>query len=118
MHLYGISEADSIRRSDAICTALQLINFWQDLSVDIPKGRHYLPLDSDLDQELSITHALMIQGTALAHRVPGRAGWELRLVIQGGLKVLQKCRSMNTRLKRPKVTFWDMPEIALRALLQ
>ncbi len=118
MHLYGISEADSIRRSDAICTALQLINFWQDLSVDIPNGRHYLPLDNDLEQELSITHALMIQGAALAHRVPGRAGWELRLVIQGGLKVLQKCRSMNTRLKRPKVTFWDMPEIALRALLQ
>ena len=33
----------ALQQSDAICTALQLANFWQDLSVDIPRGRHYLP---------------------------------------------------------------------------
>ena len=43
LHLYGIDDADSLARSDAICSALQLVNFWQDLSVDLPRGRLYLP---------------------------------------------------------------------------
>jgi phytoene/squalene synthetase len=46
LHLYGVTDALALQRSDAICTALQLINFWQDLSVDIPRGRYYLP-DAD-----------------------------------------------------------------------
>ncbi|MFP5443297.1 MAG: squalene synthase HpnC, partial [Betaproteobacteria bacterium] len=45
LHLYGVDGAQALRESDAICTALQLINFWQDLSVDIPRGRFYLPDD-------------------------------------------------------------------------
>jgi phytoene/squalene synthetase len=43
LHLYGVSTPAALAESDAICTALQLINFWQDLSVDIPRGRFYLP---------------------------------------------------------------------------
>lgn len=42
LHLYGVADAQALAQSDAICSALQLINFWQDLSVDIPRGRHYL----------------------------------------------------------------------------
>jgi squalene synthase HpnC len=45
LHLYGVTDALALQRSDAICSALQLINFWQDLSVDIPRGRYYLPLE-------------------------------------------------------------------------
>jgi squalene synthase HpnD len=45
LHLYGVREAEALAQSDAICSALQLINFWQDLSVDIPRGRFYLPQD-------------------------------------------------------------------------
>src|SRR5207244_1744905 len=41
LHLYGVDDAESLARSDAICSALQLINFWQDLSVDLPRGRFY-----------------------------------------------------------------------------
>jgi squalene synthase HpnC len=118
MHLYGINEADALSQSDAICSALQLINFWQDLSIDIPRGRHYLPLESDLETELNLAQTLMLEGAPLALRVPGRAGWELRLVVQGGLKVLAKCQTVNTLLKRPKLSFLDMPELALRALTQ
>ena len=44
LHLYGIDDRLSLQQSDAICSALQLINFWQDLSVDGPRGRHYVPL--------------------------------------------------------------------------
>ena len=51
LHLYGVHDAQALRQSDAICTALQLINFWQDLSVDIPRGRHYLPRS-----DLSLIH--------------------------------------------------------------
>ncbi|MCZ8254935.1 MAG: squalene synthase HpnC, partial [Polaromonas sp.] len=46
LHLYAIHDAASLQMSDDICTALQLINFWQDLSVDIPRGRIYLPADA------------------------------------------------------------------------
>lgn len=48
LHLYGISDARSLQHADAICSALQLINFWQDLSIDLPRGRSYLP-QADLD---------------------------------------------------------------------
>jgi squalene synthase HpnC len=43
LHLYGVHDAQALAQSDAICSALQLINFWQDLSVDLPRGRHYVP---------------------------------------------------------------------------
>lgn len=46
LHLYGVKDAQALAESDCICTALQLINFWQDLSVDIPRGRIYLPADA------------------------------------------------------------------------
>ncbi|MDX8406930.1 MAG: squalene/phytoene synthase family protein, partial [Mariprofundaceae bacterium] len=41
--LHGVDDPDALHASDAVCTALQLINFWQDFSVDLPKGRCYLP---------------------------------------------------------------------------
>ncbi len=116
LHLYGVHEADSLRRSDAICTSLQLINFWQDLSVDIPRGRFYLPPDTDLAYELSFAHALMIQGAPLCERLPGRAAWELKMVVQGGLKILQKCRKINTFEHRPVIRLYDFPSMILRSL--
>ncbi len=116
LHLYGIQEADSLRRSDAICTSLQLINFWQDLSIDIPRGRHYLPLECELPYELSFAHALMIQGSPLCERLPGRAAWELKMVVQGGLRILQKCRKLNTFEHRPVIRLHDFPSMLARAI--
>jgi phytoene/squalene synthetase len=40
LHLYGVHDAQALRQSDAICNALQLINFWQDLGLDLPRGRY------------------------------------------------------------------------------
>lgn len=108
LHLYGVTGAQALEESDAICTALQLINFWQDLSVDIPRGRFYLP-DADcaahgvqradllplrstpnttelIAASAHWARASMLKGAKLVHRLPGRAGWELRLVVQGGLR--------------------------------
>lgn len=112
LHLYGVQDAGSLRQSDAVCSALQLTNFWQDVGVDRDKGRIYLPQDDlarfgvseaqiadrQCDErwralmrfEIDRTRALMRSGAPLALRLPGRVGWELRLVIQGGLRILER----------------------------
>jgi len=117
LHLYRVGDGLSLRQSDAICSALQLINFWQDLSVDLPRGRVYVPLADlqrhgmDLERLLRQTDdaamralvrdltqwagALLAEGAPLALRLPGRIGWELRLVVQGGLRILEKIAAMD-----------------------
>jgi squalene synthase HpnC len=140
LHLYGVDDALALQRSDAICSALQLINFWQDLSVDIPRGRYYLPQDecarfgvSQDDilarrQTASATQLIaacahsarvsMLFGSELVHQVPGRAGWELRLVVQGGLRILDRIEALNyaTLNQRPTLRWWDYPVMLWRAL--
>ena len=139
LHLHGVSDALALRQSDAICAALQLNNFWQDVSVDARNGRVYLP-KSDLArhgltpldvgrrekhgalglvlQELcDWTEGLMQQGAPLVHRLPGRSGWELRFVVQGGLQVLAKVRHLGSELshRRPRLHLFDGPALAWRA---
>jgi squalene synthase HpnC len=140
LHLYGVGDDDSTRRSDAICTALQLINFWQDVAVDARKGRLYLPLadcsqhgvdpDGVLAQidspaarrliraECDWARGLMVSGAPLVHHVPGRAGWELRLVVQGGLRILDKIAALDfgTILMRPRLRKADAAMMLWRAL--
>lgn len=139
LHLYGVKDEASLRMSDNICTALQLINFWQDLGLDIARGRYYLPREdcvahgvsqADLKAlrqtenttKLIATHAqlaraTMLKGSQLAKKVPGRAGWEVRLVVQGGLRILDKMGAMNfaTLNARPKLTARDLPVMLLKA---
>jgi squalene synthase HpnC len=140
LHLYGVADKVSLGRSDAICTALQLINFWQDLSVDIPRGRYYLPqeecqrfgvLQSDLlarktsegatqliASQAYFARASMLNGSALVHSLPGRAAWELRLVVQGGLRILDKIEALNfaTLTQRPVLHTWDYVVMLWRSL--
>jgi squalene synthase HpnC len=140
LHLYGVSDPHALRLSDDICTALQLINFWQDPSVDIPRGRYYFTqedcarfgvLQPDVlacRQTPSATNliascvdsarARMQKGAALVHQVPGRAGWELRLVVQGGLRILDKIQALQfaTLTTRPTLKWWDAPVMLWRAL--
>ena len=140
LHLYGVTDAQLLRQSDAICSALQLINFWQDLSVDGPRARHYVPqadlqahaislgdlqrcADSPNSRRLvselcTWARRLMLTGAPLAMALPGRAGWELRLVVQGGLRILEKIARMDhaTLLHRPTLTAWDLPVLLWRAL--
>jgi phytoene/squalene synthetase len=62
--------------------------------------------------------SLMRRGAPLVHAIPGRAGWELRLVIQGGLRILEKIEQMDfaTLLARPRLTWRDAPLVVWRAL--
>ncbi len=121
LHLYGVQDAQSLEQSDAICSALQLINFWQDRTRDLALGRDYLPRDSTFAQELQFARTLMAQGAPLVHRVPGRAGWELRAMVQGGLCILGKvdalyAKNASSPLPRPVITKWDMAGIAWKCL--
>jgi squalene synthase HpnC len=140
LHLYGVNDALSLQQSDAICTALQLINFWQDPSVDIPRGRYYF---TDAAQEahgvdaadlraqnqtpaatrmirqcVQEARATMAQGAPLVHAVPGRAGWELRLVVQGGLRILDRIEQVHwaTLRQRPVLRPGDYVVMVWRAL--
>ena len=141
LHLYGVTDADAMQESDAICTALQLINFWQDLSVDIPRGRYYLtaqdcaahgvpqaalqalvntPETSKLIAASAYwARASMQKGSKLVHRLPGRAGWELRLVVQGGLRILDKIDALQggSLHTRPRLHAWDWVVMLGRALV-
>lgn len=139
LHLAGIHDLALQQQSDAVCTALQLINFWQDLSVDLPRGRCYVPrsdakahgIDLDALRGMSDTpatralvadlaawsRALMFDGAPLVHRMPGRFGWELRGVVQAGLRVLDKIQAhgFNALSMRPTIGRADMPVIVWRA---
>ena len=140
LHLYGIDDAASLAQSDAICSALQLANFWQDLSIDTARGRLYVP-QADCDrhgvsaaslrarQDSAQTRALiadvahwsrslMLAGAPLVHAVAGRAGWELRLVVQGGLRILDRIERMQfaTLRARPRLRWTDAPVLLWRAL--
>jgi hypothetical protein len=62
--------------------------------------------------------ARMLAGAPLVHRLPGRAGWELRLVVQGGLRVLDKVEALQGGClrTRPRIRAWDGPLLLARAL--
>ena len=62
--------------------------------------------------------ALMREGAPLVKTVPGRAGWELRLVVQGGLRIAEKIeqRGFTTLRTRPKLNAWDAVVMGWRAI--
>ena len=140
LHLYRVTDETAQQMSDSICTALQLTNFWQDLGQDIARGRFYLPLQECLSHGVSQddlkalrqtrnttnlianyvyrTREIMQNGSQIVKKVPGRAGWELRLVVQGGLRILDKIEALDyaTLKVRPKISLWDAPVMLVRAL--
>ena len=142
LHLWGVDGEGALRASDRICSALQLINFWQDLSRDLPRGRCYLPTDllrrhaveaeaflpgaaaRDAERQAVVAElcaqarGMMQMGAPLVHQVGGRAGWELRLVVQGGLRVLERIEGIQHRSWSQRVTVdkGDLPRLLWRSL--
>ncbi|MGA2549795.1 MAG: squalene synthase HpnC [Burkholderiaceae bacterium] len=138
--LYHCDTEEQIAWSDQICTALQLINFWQDVAVDLAKGRAYLPLEDlrryglrieDLAAQVDTSawremmafqcdraRTMMLSGAPLVRTLPGRIGLELRFVVQGGLRVLDKIAKVDYDVfsRRPVLRRADWPTIAARAL--
>lgn len=124
LHLYGEATAVNLAYSDAICSALQLINFWQDVAKDYAIGRVYLPLDEmarfgvDEDQiaqrvsndawralmkfQVDRARALMLQGAPLGSILAGRVGLEMRMIIAGGLRILDKLEAADYDMFRQR----------------
>ena len=140
LRIGGYTAPDLDAWSDSICTALQMANFWQDLGVDTRRGRMYPPASDCVRHGVTASallgqhdapnvralvadlvgwaRDLMHAGAPLVHAVPGRAGWELRLVVQGGLRSLEKIAAMDfaTLTARPTVKALDAPVLLWRAL--
>ncbi|HJV84898.1 MAG TPA: squalene synthase HpnC [Noviherbaspirillum sp.] len=140
LHLYKAANATNLKESDAICTALQLINFWQDVTVDWQKNRIYLPAE-DMSRygvteahlaggradaawhalmrfEVERARAIMLAGAPLALRMPGRIGWELRLIVQGGLRILECIEAIDYDVfrRRPQLKAGDWLRMTWRAV--
>jgi squalene synthase HpnC len=138
--LYGANEREHGARSDAVCTSLQLINFLQDVAVDYRKGRIYLPRDEMARFGVSEEHiarsdtgspwpelmafqiqrarALMNEGAPLGRALRGRIGLELRMIVEGGLRILEKIEKVEGDVfnHRPALRPLDWPLMLLRAV--
>ncbi|MBU1215018.1 MAG: squalene synthase HpnC [Gammaproteobacteria bacterium] len=131
LHLYEEATPVNTAYSDAICTALQLINFWQDVAKDWAIGRVYLP-QHDLARfgvseaqiaegrcddnwralmkfEVDRARALMLSGKPLGSILSGRIGLEMRMIIQGGLRILDKIEAADFDVfnRRPVLKPYD-----------
>lgn len=143
LHLFQRATPQNLIHSDAICTALQLANHWQDIGIDLEKhsgGRIYLPqtdlqrfnisetqlrqrrwtpaLAALLDFQTDRTRHLMESGRPLGRALSFRQGLEIRATLEGGLRILEKIRQVrgNVFEHRPTLKPRDWFLIAWRAL--
>ncbi len=145
LHLFGHATSENLTRSDAICSALQLINHWQDVGIDASKnanGRIYLPQDDmarfgvretdvlsrNADGEFKAllrfqvdrARSLMLSGASLGWDLPGRIGLEIRAIVAGGLRILDKIQAVDYDVftRRPRLQAPDWPRIFWQSLVR
>ncbi len=140
LRIGGYDEPRLDRESDAVCTALQLTNFWQDLERDWAKGRLYVPAEvltatgareQDLDARrltpewraalarvAARTRELFEDGKVIADHVHGRLKWELRLTWLGGVRILDALerRGFDVFDRRPTLSIADAPALLWRTV--
>ena len=139
LHLFGRHDEKSQSLSDGVCSSLQLINHWQDIAIDWQKGRVYLPQDeltrfgiredqiaagrwdaawaAMMDFQIDRARGMMLAGSPLVHALRGRIGFELRLIVASGLRMLDKLQRVRGDVfrRRPVITRRDWPGILLHA---
>jgi hydroxysqualene synthase len=140
LRVAGYDDPDLARQSDAVCTALQLTNFWQDFAIDWKRGRLYLPVedrdraqarDADLDagcitpewraalrSVTDRTRALFTAGRPICDAVSGRLRWELRLTWLGGMHILDATEAARFDMfkTRPRLRPVDAPRLLWNAV--
>jgi phytoene synthase len=140
LHLFKRTTDLALAQSDAICSALQLVNFWQDVNVDYAKGRVYLPQDEMAAHGVGERHLaericdrawqalmrfeterakrLLLSGAPLGRALPGRVGLEIRATVQGGLRILEKIERAGYDVfrRRPVLRMLDWPLMLVRAV--
>ncbi len=142
LYLCGYADAQRQRLSDATCTALQLANFWQDVAVDLEKGRVYLPLE-DLDRhgcaledvlarratpafrsviraEVDWARELFLEGLPLARMVNRRLAVDIDLFSRGGMRVLEKIERLDYDVlsRRPVVSKSERVRLLLASVVR
>ena len=151
LQLYGQSNTANIQLSDHICSALQIINFLQDVAIDFKKneGKQRIYLCQDEMAAFGITeaqiqayaegsikidenwqqfilfnlhrvNALLYAGKPLGKILKGRIGFEMRMIIAGGERIISKIKQVNTDIftRRPTLNHWDWLVIFLKALFR
>ena len=140
LYLCGYRDAERQRLSDYTCTALQLANFWQDVTVDLQKDRVYLPLDlferygysvdelfalkfdqrfeAIMREAVDVAYDLFRKGLPLIETVNRRLALDLELFSRGGLKILDKIRAQGYDVlkRRPHISKAERVAIMLRCL--
>jgi phytoene synthase len=128
LRVAGYGDAQRIAWSDSICTALQLTNFWQDLTIDLERGRSYLP-DAEwrahetrpraIAAAVARTRALFDAGRPLCDAVTGRLRYELRATWLGGVRILDRIEraGFDVAQRRPALGIIDAPWFVVRLLL-
>ena len=140
LHLYGETAPRNLAYSDGICTSLQLINFLQDVPIDWRKGRIYLPLDElaryEVDErqigasnsaggwgalmryQTERASSMLQAGAPLGRVLKGRLGLELRMIVAGGQRILDKLRDVDGDVfrHRPLLKKGDWLLMFMRAL--
>jgi len=141
LHLFGYADAERQGLADATCTALQLTNFWQDIAVDLGKGRLYIPQEDmarfgypeeELERgivndgfrtlmafEVGRTRELFAKGLGLLDMVDGRLKVNLKLFSLGGLAVLEALErnGYDVFRRRPRLSRWQKAALFARGLL-
>ncbi|HZM44466.1 MAG TPA: squalene synthase HpnC [Burkholderiales bacterium] len=140
LHLFGRATPENLAASDSVCSALQLVNFWQDVELDYAKGRIYLPQDEMQRYGVTERHiqerrcdgawraliafqigrarAMLRAGDPLGRALPGRIGLEIRATVEGGLRILEKLERAKGDVfrGRPVLKWFDWPLLLARAL--
>ena len=144
LHLFNKASPKNLVYSDNICSALQLINFYQDVAIDFDDTDHprRIYCCQDEMQQFGITETQMAaqqsnvnwerfmrfnveraetmlqNGKPLGRILPGRMGLEMRLIIAGGETIIRKLKVINGDVfhKRPTIKAWDWPEILIKAI--
>jgi squalene synthase HpnC len=146
LHLYGQASPENIKLSDSICSALQLINFLQDIAVDFKKnaGKQRIYLCQDEMTRFVVTEqmianqvvnanwqqlmrfnldragALLQAGKPLGCLLKGRIGFEMRMIIAGGERIISKLDQIDGDIfhRRPTLQPLDWVRIFFKALLK
>jgi phytoene/squalene synthetase len=142
LHLFGESRAETTAPSDAVCTGLQLANFYQDYSIDLLKGRSYIPLDemsrfgyTEMQNptaaqgghfrelmafQVERARKYLRVGSSILGVVPGRLRFELSLTVRGGLAILDRIADFDydTRYVRPHLHAGHKARLLFHAVLQ
>ncbi|HJT87267.1 MAG TPA: squalene synthase HpnC [Bryobacteraceae bacterium] len=142
LYLCGYGDPERQRLSDATCTALQLANFWQDVTVDLLKDRVYIPLElmsrhgysleelfarsftpafeGVMREAVEVARGLFRKGQPLARMVDRRLSLDVDLFSRGGLRILEKIerQGYDVLRARPAISKAERVSLLLRSLVR